>query len=116
MKAITAIGHVSCAEILTGGNQVIDTHRKERTKRDLKWASLKINVIVARGRRVQVDRVAPNSDGIRKLRRAHLLLGNAGTLRNCAQSHVLFEDGELSADATRLADVRIFRDTGRTSE
>src|SRR5687767_1475857 len=112
MKAITAVGHVSCPDVLTCGKKVIDSQRQQRAERNLKRPSLKIDVVIPACSGMEIDRIASDPDCIPELLSTNFRLWNTGDLRTRLQSDMLFQNGKLRANAARLASIRIFRNAG----
>src|SRR5207249_11678537 len=70
-----------------------------------------VAVVVAAGRRVQVDAVTADADRVREALRRHLVVLFARGFHAGGGADVLFADREFRPDAARLADVGVFRQT-----
>ena len=64
VEPIAAVGDVGHAQVLAGGQQVLDPPRDQGAERDLERQRADVDVVVAAGAGVQVDPVAADADAV----------------------------------------------------
>ena len=72
VQAVAAVGEVGGADVLAGGEEVLDPARQKRAERDLERARGEIDVVVAAAAGVQVDVVAADADRVGERRGGRL--------------------------------------------
>jgi hypothetical protein len=105
MEAEAAVGDVRHAEVLARGKQVLHASWYKCPKRDLERQRRHVDVVVSAGRRVQIDPVTSDADGIGISFRFDFaaLLARYLHARICAD--MLLQNGELGFDSPRLPDI-----------
>ena len=93
------MGH---AQILAGGQQVLDALRYQRAERDLEGIAADVDIVAQAGAGMQVDAVTADTDAVIKL------LGGIEAFA-LLDADMFFQHGELGEDAAGFAHIDILR-------
>src|SRR5579864_2536798 len=92
MQPITTVSNMRCSDVLRRGEHVLHSPGNQRAQRYLERFRSNIDIIVSATRRMQIDAVAPHSRRVSKM-----------------IAKLLLDDGELSQNPPRFANVGILR-------